>query len=87
MAEFKGVGKKLAIYVPREDEFVIKELEKAMEDRIKEGFRTSLSFELVKALKEGLTSRGLNIEKLKQEYVRGSNGKEQAAKSSKKKVK
>jgi hypothetical protein len=52
--EGKGIGKKLAIYVPNEDMYVIDELNKVMENRIKEGFRTSLSFELVKALKDGL---------------------------------
>jgi hypothetical protein len=52
--ERKGIGKKLAIYVPKEDLYVIDELNKVMESRIKEGFRTSLSFELVKALKAGL---------------------------------
>jgi hypothetical protein len=54
LKENKGIGKKLAIYVPREDLYVIDELNKVMEARIKEGFRTSLSFELVKALKAGL---------------------------------
>lgn len=65
MTSQKGIGKKLAIYVPREDQYVIDALNAAKDSRIKEGLRTSLSFELVKALKDGLVSRGVDLEKLK----------------------
>jgi len=48
----KGVGKKLAIYVPKEDEWVIDKLMTIQSDRRKEGYRTSLSYELVRLVKE-----------------------------------
>jgi hypothetical protein len=50
----KGVGKKLAIYVPREDEFVLEELEKLRTARARAGYRTSLSYELIRLTKLGL---------------------------------
>jgi hypothetical protein len=64
----KGIGKKLAIYVPKEDEYVIEELNKILDKQIRAGFRTSFSFELVKALKAGLAAAGVNIDTAKQEW-------------------
>lgn len=66
--KIKGVGKKLAIYVPKEDEYVIEELNKIVDSQIRQGFRTSFSFELVKALKSGLAAAGVNIDTVKQEW-------------------
>ena len=72
MEKTAGSGKKLAIYVPKEDEFVISELEKIQAKRAAEGFRTSLSFELVRALKDGLKSSGIDLEKSKKAWLASS---------------
>jgi hypothetical protein len=64
----KGIGKKLAIYVPKEDEYVVEELNKIVDSQIRLGFRTSFSFELVKSLKAGLASGGLNMEAIKKAW-------------------
>jgi len=64
----RGIGKKLAIYVPKEDEYVIEELNKIWDRQVRAGFRTSFSFELVKALKAGLASAGIDIESVKKEW-------------------
>lgn len=64
----KGIGKKLAIYVPREDEYVVEELNKIADTQTRLGFRTSLSFELVKILKVGLASAGLNMDTIKKAW-------------------
>lgn len=50
----KGIGRKLAVYVPKADEFVIDELEALRVARQKKGYRTSLSFELIRLAKLGL---------------------------------
>ena len=52
----KGVGKKLAVYVPKCDEYVVDELERLGEKHSKEGYRTSLSFELIRMAKIGLVA-------------------------------
>lgn len=54
MARTKGVGRKLAIYVPKCDEYVVDEVEALMEQHAIEGYRTSLSFELIRMAKLGL---------------------------------
>ena len=54
MAKHKGTGRKLAVYVPQCDEYVIKELESEQARHSQEGYRTSLSFELVRVAKIGL---------------------------------
>ena len=54
MPKQKGTGQKLAIYVPQCDEYVIDELKKEQARHNKEGYRTSLSFELVRVAKIGL---------------------------------
>ena len=66
--KIKGIGKKLAIYVPREDEYVLEELNRIIDTQTKLGFRTSLSFELVKTLKAGLAVAGVNIDKVKADW-------------------
>lgn len=53
----RGVGRKLAIYVPKIDEWVIDELEKIQKDRLAEGYRTSLSYELIRLVKERLQQK------------------------------
>lgn len=50
----KGIGKKLAVYVPKEDEWVIGRLEEIQSNRRAEGYRTSLSYELIRLVKERL---------------------------------
>ena len=50
----KGIGRKLAVYVPKSDEFVIDEIELLKETRQKAGYRTSLSYELIRLTKLGL---------------------------------
>ena len=50
----KGVGRKLAIYIPNEDGFVLDELEHLRIARAKAGYRTSLSYELIRLVKLGL---------------------------------
>jgi hypothetical protein len=50
----KGIGTKLAIYVPKEDEWVIDQLETIKTNRRKDGYRTSLSYELIRLVKERL---------------------------------
>jgi len=52
--EGKGVGKKLAVYIPREDDFVLEELEALRVARARAGYRTSLSYELIRLVKLGL---------------------------------
>jgi hypothetical protein len=39
-----------------------------LDKQIRAGFRTSFSFELVKALKAGLAAAGVNIDTAKQEW-------------------
>lgn len=53
-ASRKGIGKKLAIYVPKEDEWVVDRLEDIQKNRRAEGYRTSLSYELIRLVKERL---------------------------------
>ena len=53
----KGVGRKLAIYVPKVDEWVIDELDEIQKARLAEGYRTSLSYELIRLVKEALESK------------------------------
>jgi len=50
----KGIGTKLAIYVPKEDEWVIDRMESIQRDRRTAGYRTSLSYELIRLVKERL---------------------------------
>jgi len=52
----KNTGRKLAIYVPKIDEYVINELEAEKKRHNLEGYRTSLSFELVRVAKIGLVA-------------------------------
>jgi len=52
--ETKGVGQKLAVYVPKEDVFVVDKIKGLMDQHKKEGYRTSLSFELIRLAKVGL---------------------------------
>jgi hypothetical protein len=53
----KGIGRKLAVYVPKSDEFVIDEIEELKKARQSKGYRTSLSFELIRLAKLGLQHR------------------------------
>jgi len=52
----KTPGRKLAIYVPSCDEYVIMELTAEQERHNREGYRTSLSFELIRVAKIGLVA-------------------------------
>jgi len=50
----KGIGKKLAVYVPKCDEFVIDAIEELKQAHQRKGYRTSLSYELIRLAKLGL---------------------------------
>jgi hypothetical protein len=83
--EQKGIGKKLAIYVPREDEFVITALEKMIEKSRAEGYRTSFSYQFVKAAKFGLEKMGVDIQKEQEAWaalLKRQNSEKKAKKSS-----
>ena len=54
MGTVKGTGRKLAVYVPKDDEYVIKEIEGIMQSRKDSGLKSSLSFELIRLAKLGL---------------------------------
>ena len=53
----KGIGRKLALYVPKEDEYIIDEIEKIKKEHTRQGFKTSLSHELIRLLKKVLPKR------------------------------
>jgi len=50
----KGIGKRVAIYVPVEDEPILAMIAKRLKLTRKEGFRTSFSFEVIRLLKVAL---------------------------------
>ena len=52
-----GIGRKLAIYLPKQDEFLFDHIEKTMEVRGKDGYHTSLSFELIRLAKLGVRAQ------------------------------
>jgi hypothetical protein len=55
----KGIGKRLTIYVPLKDMGVIRELEKISETRRGKGYQSSLSFELLRLARVGLSVDGV----------------------------
>lgn len=52
--ENKGIGRKLAVYVAKDDFHVLEALEEFIQQHKRQGYRTSLSFELMRVAKIGL---------------------------------
>jgi len=53
----KGIGKRVAIYVPVEDEPILDKIARRLDQTRKEGFRTSFSFEVIRLLKIALADK------------------------------
>ena len=52
-----GVGSKLALYVPKEDEFVLEEIRKLCAKHARKKIKSSRSSELIRLVRIGLKSR------------------------------
>jgi len=52
----KGIGKRVAIYVPVDEEPILDKIAKRLKDTRAEGFRSSFSFEVIRLLKVALAA-------------------------------